>query len=95
MTNAISRWFNRLFKEKERGQWPRRVGLHELPPERLYGREGFHVNLPGAREVRNASTHQSHKPWSRDEHIRQRGPRRRMVDNSDHLRDGATWRGES
>lgn len=52
MIDPISRFFARfLRKENEAGTWPRpAVGL---PPKRLYEREGFHVNLPGAREVRS------------------------------------------
>lgn len=67
---GILRFFERFFdKKNEAGTWPRPA--RGLPPERLYGREGFDFGraLGGAREVKDASTHQGWQSWTREDHI--------------------------
>jgi hypothetical protein len=80
--DSISNFFG-FTRDPEKGKWPRKVGLNELPPERL-PKLPPHLRPPlpqGLREV-TGPDHEGWQPWSKPQ-----PPARDSVD--DFLRDGA------
>jgi hypothetical protein len=84
----ISRFFGFDDFKEDSGTWPRPA--RGLPPQRRWAKDGAKNIFSGAREVTNASTHRGWSPWSAKDHIASRTPRR-MVNNTDYLRDGAHY----
>ena len=91
----ISRFFG-MDRGPEKATRPRKVGNHELPPERLGLREM--LPLPnGIREVfmnqnqQPQGQHQGWRPWSPPRPPRERNPLRQLDRDmmDDYLRDGA------